>query len=561
MAAKTTVPSASRCFALAVSSAVIAFPPRASRRTLPRVVSRRGLIAEVGIVSKPPAASLETQQKSLQSPSQRRGGRQRRRRGELVVSSAAAESREDQQQPRRRSRSRSRSRSRRPLLPSLEDLRPRNLKKRFTVGDDEDDNEDDSSPSLLSQADDFSTASTSTNNVLSAVALIVGSSVGAGVLALPAVSAPAGLAPSAATLVGVWALLTAEALLIAEVNLSLLSLKKQERLEKKKKKKRGSFAGEDEADSDEDEADSDEDEDAIVTLREMAHETLGARGGHFVAAAYLALSYSLMVAYISKAGELVSSALDPVLSTALPSSSSAAALLTPEAGALLFTAAMGATLFGGTAAVDSANKAMTSALLIAYAVIVGVGGAQADWGGVLAGTAAPPHWGAAAAAVPVVLLSLVYHDLVPVVCAQLRGDASSVRKALFIGSAAPLAMFVLWDAVALALVGGGGGGNGIASPSFVDPLELLMSSGGGAVGAAIGAFSLLAIVTSCLGTALGLSSTLTAEIKGLVVAAAGAGGGGEEDRANEAEKAAVVAPLPPLPPLATPSSGPSPRPS
>lgn len=258
-------------------------------------------------------------------------------------------------------------------------------------------------------------------------------------LALPAVSAPAGFAPSVTALVGVWALLTAEALLIAEVNLALLGAKKRGR--RSKRRGRGSESGNKEVE------DSSEDE-AIVTLREMAHETLGARGGHFVAAAYLALSYSLMVAYISKAGELVSSALDPLVSpsfavtapTTASSLSSLSSSVSPGTGAALFTAAMGLTLFGGTAAVDGANKAMTLSLLAAYAVIVAAGGAQAEWGA-LAERA--PDWGAAPAAVPVISLSLVYHDLVPVVCAQLRGDAGKVRTALFVGSAVPLAMFIL----------------------------------------------------------------------------------------------------------------------
>ena len=101
-----------------------------------------------------------------------------------------------------------------------------------------------------------------------------------------------------------------------------------------------------------------------------------------------------------------------------------------------------------------------------------------------------------------------------------------------------------WDAVALALVGGGSPNNNLgealssSSSTFVDPLETLISSGGGAVGAAIGAFALLAIVTSCLGTALGLSSTLTAEIKGLVAAA---GARGEEEKVKEAAAAAAAA--------------------
>jgi len=207
------------------------------------------------------------------------------------------------------------------------------------------------------------------------------------VLALPAVSAPAGFAPSATALVGVWALLTAEALLIAEVNLALLGARKKERGGRRRRKRRGGGGagggggggGSDEIDF---EVEDSSEEDAIVTLREMAKETLGERGGHFVSAAYLALSYSLMVAYISKAGELVSSALDPLLLSSdvasAAASSTAVPVISPGTGAALFTAAMGLTLFGGTAAVDGANKAMTFSLLLAYAVIVAVGGAQAD---------------------------------------------------------------------------------------------------------------------------------------------------------------------------------------
>ncbi len=44
---------------------------------------------------------------------------------------------------------------------------------------------------------------------------------GAGILALPAVTSPAGFVPSAATMVAVWALLAAEAMLLAESNLAI----------------------------------------------------------------------------------------------------------------------------------------------------------------------------------------------------------------------------------------------------------------------------------------------------------------------------------------------------
>ena len=51
----------------------------------------------------------------------------------------------------------------------------------------------------------------------------------------------------------------------------------------------------------------------------------------------------------------------------------------------------------------------------------------------------------------------VFHDLVPVVCAQLGGERRRVRTALLAGSLLPLAMFVSWDAIMLALTGEPGG--------------------------------------------------------------------------------------------------------
>ena len=308
----------------------------------------------------------------------------------------------------------------------------------------------------------------SDTSVLGAVALIMGSTVGAGILALPSVTAAAGFAPSAATLTGVWALLTAEALLLAEVNLALV----QER--------DGELGGDNASPSS---------PTPVVTLREMAAATLGPASGHFVSAAYLALSYTLMVAYISKAGDLIGGS--------------------PTLGATAFTAAIGVTLAAGPAAVDAVNRVATGGLLTLFATIVGGGALHAHWPALAAA-----DWSAAPAAVPVILLSLVFHDLVPVVVAQLRGDPVKVRTALLVGGGLPLAMFVAWDAVALALAGDGGLSG--------DPLAALAASGGPALATAVAAFSGLALATSALGNALGLTETVAAELGSLQATTAGA---------------------------------------
>jgi tyrosine-specific transport protein len=72
-------------------------------------------------------------------------------------------------------------------------------------------------------------------------------------------------------------------------------------------------------------------------------------------------------------------------------------------------------------------------------------------------------------------LALVYHDLIPVLCSYLGGDLQKVRKAIVLGSLAPLLMFSLWDLVALGLIPIDTlTQNGVA----IDPLALLLATGG-----------------------------------------------------------------------------------
>ncbi len=62
--------------------------------------------------------------------------------------------------------------------------------------------------------------SASAGALLGSVFLIIGCTVGAGVLALPSVTQPIGFVPSSTVLLATWALLTVEALLLVDVNLA-----------------------------------------------------------------------------------------------------------------------------------------------------------------------------------------------------------------------------------------------------------------------------------------------------------------------------------------------------
>ena len=295
-------------------------------------------------------------------------------------------------------------------------------------------------------------------SVLGAVALITGSTVGAGILALPETIAPAGIGPSSAVLVGCWALLVCEALLLAEVNVAIM----RERDEYRLAHGRGHSP-------------------VIISLSEMAGRTLGDVGAAGTTGAYLFLCATLLVAYIAKSGNIVSDASSALLPEAIPSSLAATG----------FTMGMwGALSCGGVRLADAMNRGLTLTLLATFAALVAGGAASADW------SAADwmGDWSAAPETVPVVFLALVYHDLVPVVCGFLAGDVRKIRTSILLGSSAPLLMFLSWDAVALASAGDAAG----------DPLAALMQGGDGAVAAVVAGFSFCAISTSFLGTAIGL---------------------------------------------------------
>lgn len=109
-------------------------------------------------------------------------------------------------------------------------------------------------------------------------------------LALPAVSAPAGIVPTSAGLMAMWALLALDALLIAEVNLAARAARDANAAS-------SSHGGDMGTGSDMGAGGG------IVTLRQMAEFSLG-KAGKGLTLIYLALAYSLLTAYATKAAEV-----------------------------------------------------------------------------------------------------------------------------------------------------------------------------------------------------------------------------------------------------------------
>ncbi|CAL4938561.1 unnamed protein product [Urochloa decumbens] len=307
-------------------------------------------------------------------------------------------------------------------------------------------------------------------SVAGAVALIVGTSIGSGILAVPQSTAPAGFIPSAACMVTCWAFLVAEALLIAEINVHL----------RRRRNKDGvsSHGGGGDLDLE------------VISVKSMAQETLGAWGGHVATATYLFLSYTSMVAYASKSGE--------VLSRLVPG------VPEPAAGAA-FTAALALLVAGGgTGVTDRVNQLLTF-VMIGLLLTIEVSAVALGGGLSLPANA---NWEHVPAALPVIIFTLVFHDIAPVICAYLEGDLARIRLSILVGSLVPLVSLLVWDDIALGLATDLGG-FGIQDMLKTDWSYTVVQT-----------FSLLAVGTSLIGTLLGASQFFIEQMTNLASSSA-----------------------------------------
>lgn len=294
-----------------------------------------------------------------------------------------------------------------------------------------------------------------TTSVAGATALVAGTTIGAGILALPAKTLEAGFVPSAITLVAAWAYMTVSALLIAEVNVNTLcSLER-----------------------------------SSVSIKSMAGETIGDVGATAASLAYAFIHYALLIAYMLEGGKLLGE-LVPALD----------ASATGIPAAVLFAGLGGGSLLAGNSGVvDKANSVLFIGVIISFLILVGFGSAQVQ--PALLAHALPA---AALPAIPVMVLSFTFHNIVPTICYQLGCDFDKIRTAIIGGSAIPLVMFLLWNGVVLGAVPYDAAADALAAGQVFDPLATLRAEGDN-FGTCVGVFSLLAIATSFIGFCLGLA--------------------------------------------------------
>lgn len=285
--------------------------------------------------------------------------------------------------------------------------------------------------------------------------LVIGTSIGGGMLALPVVTAAGGFFKSSILLFFAWFTMTLGALYMAEVNSWLHT------------------------------------DNNIVS---MAKHTLGKTGQVVAWVTYLCLLYALMSAYIAGGSGVVQSLLT-LLKIKLPD----------WIGALIFTALLAAIVWRGIASVDKTNRMLMSVKLIAFLGLVAFIAPHVHLPHLEGG-----HTTSLYGAITVVITSFGFAGSVPTFCSYLKYDMPQIRKSIIIGSCVTLVAYLIWDAAIQGTIAAHTLTNMATAGNTTEDLTQSLSSIVNSVWISSFAhlFASICMFTSFIGVSLGLSDFL-----------------------------------------------------
>lgn len=167
-------------------------------------------------------------------------------------------------------------------------------------------------------------------------------------------------------------------------------------------------------------------------LISMSRALLGPVGMWITSLLYIFLFYSLCVAYVS-AGAGLLAWVYPKLHVAL--------------GALIFTAIFSPFLLSGIAASDRLNRILMLLLVGSYGVLIALGLPKVSFA-----LLQRASWPASIYALPVLFTAFSFQGTVPSLCDYLGGNVKATRHAIIWGTLLTLLVYLLWQLVVLGIV-------------------------------------------------------------------------------------------------------------
>lgn len=294
------------------------------------------------------------------------------------------------------------------------------------------------------------------SKLIGGILLIAGTTIGAGMLALPISTGLGGFFPAVLYFLLFWIYMTFTGLLTLEANMWMKG---------------------------------------DVNLISIARSTLGPIGQGFAWVIYLFLLYSLTTAYMAGGCPLIVSGLNAITGYHF----------SDWVGAIPLLLIFGYFVYKGTQYVDHANRLLMLGLVITYAIVVVTLSPHPQTSLLL-----NMNWKYSLLGVSVIATSWGYHIIIPSLVHYMDRDVKNLRLSIIIGSFIPLFVYGLWELLSLGILpveGPNGliqgfvkGENGatllasvLGSPLFIILMRI---------------FSFFAIVTSFLGVSLSLSHFL-----------------------------------------------------
>ena len=287
------------------------------------------------------------------------------------------------------------------------------------------------------------------NKAMSGTLLIAGTTIGAGMLGIPLLTAKAGFFPAMTITIGVWLFMLATGLLFLEATLWMHE---------------GS------------------------NVLSMSRRFLGRSGKAAAGGMFLFLYYCLMVAYFAAGSPIFTSFLEKVFGFVLEG----------VWGYLVYGVLFAAIVALGLKIIDRINYLLMAAMFLAYFLLLGAGTAE-----VSADRFKTMHWFEMIFAAPVLFSSFGFHNIIPSLVTYFDRNVRVLRRSIFFGTSIALIVFLAWQWLIIGAVAPGAIEE--ALEKGMPATAALQSLTGNPVVMKLGQFfAFFAIITSMLGVAFSM---------------------------------------------------------
>ncbi|MGF1906980.1 aromatic amino acid transport family protein [Aliivibrio salmonicida] len=280
--------------------------------------------------------------------------------------------------------------------------------------------------------------------------IIAGTTIGAGMLALPLVSASLGFFTASVLMIAIWAVMSYTSLLMLEVH---------------------------------------QHSDRSATLHSLALQFLGKNGQRLATFSMLFLFYALCAAYIAGGSEQFHTKINQLSFISLSKTSST----------ILFTLIIAFIISLGTKTVDFINRGLFSLKIIMLIAILFFLTPNISGEYLLA---LPVEQGVFITALPVVFTSFGFHGSIPSIVKYLELDIKKIKISLLVGSSIPLVIYLFWQGITLGLLSQSEFSTINSLTAFITTIQNSIDKA--YIQQALSLFADLALITSFIGVSLGL---------------------------------------------------------